>query len=288
MVMHRCKPQTEEEGGVRKEREGEEENGIEGVKGTGGQEKGEIKVGEEKEKEKALKGKEGNRPKPAEVKIGRHSLVVNAQLGIIYSVRKFFHHFMSVLSFDGGPKYLLGVQIAGVLKRKTFNLYHCMKKKHIELRRASQDQIEFLMSVGAVPIGTHSVTFVPIADGLCFVADALYRYVRFPNEDPSSFILKKQRSYTAVKHQVKRRKPLPWDLHRSIKKTASTSSQTDGYDPQNYFIQSSQPTLNSVPFLGAHHAISPSYCLERQQKSTDQAKFSRHIPYILTSLALIK
>jgi hypothetical protein len=201
-------------------------------------------------KEKS-KGKEGNKPKPAEMKIGRHSLVVNAELGIRYSVRKFFHQFMSVLSINGSPDYLLGVQIAGVLQRKTFNLYHCMKKKHIELRRASQDQIEFLMSVSAVPIGTHSVTFVPIADGLCFIADALYRYVRFPNEDPSSFILKKRRSYAAVKHKITRRKPLPWDLQRSIKKEQQPTH--DGADPQNYYIQSeeelSKPSFESYSSL---------------------------------------
>lgn len=194
------------------------------------------------------KGKEGNKLKPAEMKIGRHELVNNSQLGIVYSVRKYFHQHLSVLSIHDSVNYLLGVQIAGILKRKTFNLYHCMKKKHIELRRASQEQIEFLMSVGAVPIGTHSITFVPLADGLCFVADALFRYVRFPNEDPSSFILKKRRSYATVKHKINRRKPLPWDLQRSIKKTDSPNQQGQGIDPQNYYIQSDLPPPSKPTF----------------------------------------
>jgi hypothetical protein len=210
------------------------------------------------------RGKEGRKPKPAELKIGRYSLVLNTRLGIRYSVRKFFHQFMSVLSFNGSSDYLLGVQIAGVLKRKTFNLYHCMKKKDIEMRRASQEQIEFLMSVSAVPIGTHSVTFVPIADGLCFIADALYRYVRFPNEDPASFILKKRRSYAIVKHKITRRKPLPWNLQRSIKKEGSphTKERTHKTIPfkattRNYPNHRSNPILTlfrcAFRILHLHH-----------------------------------
>ena len=118
-----------------------------------------------REKMKA-KGKVGSRPKPAEIQIGRHALITNMQLRIVCTDGKYFHQHLSVLTIGGGPLYLLGVQIARILHRKSFNLHHFMTKKHLELCRANQDQIRFR-----------------IPDGLCFVDDALYRFLRFPNED---------------------------------------------------------------------------------------------------------
>ena len=162
----------------------------------------------------------------AEMKIGRNCLLYASKLSMWYTVRTLFHAPFSIVTLKGA-KYLLGVQIARMLKRKTFNLYHCMKKKRIELRRATREQLNYFQSVGAVTSGTHSVTFVPYADGLCFIADALYRYVRFPNEIPS-YATKKRPSYVAEKHKIHRRKPLPWDVHRSIRK-----EEIDGESEKN-------------------------------------------------------
>jgi len=193
------------------------------------------------------------------LKVGRNALLVNPALSSVYSVKTLFHSSLSVVSFNG-IKYLLGVQIAEVLKRKTFNLYHCMKKKNINLRRATQNEVEYLISLEAVLVGTHSVTLVPYAEGLCFVADAFYRYVRFPNEDPSSFVLKKRRSYSFLKHKIHRRKPLPWDIQRAVKKSTTTAA------PSSTSRRSQLEGTNSV--FSLHHTsteTTPNFSISSKQ-----------------------
>lgn len=61
---------------------------------------------------------------------------------------------------DEGKKYFVGVQLAALLKRETFNLYRSMKIKNVGVSRASHNQVSFLVKAGAVRPGTHSVTLV--------------------------------------------------------------------------------------------------------------------------------
>ena len=140
--------------------------------------------------------------------------VTDESINARYIVKSLFHSKMSVVIFDG-VHYLVGVQVARKLNRKTFNMYRCMKKKKIEIRRATQKEVDFLKGVGAVHAGTHSITLVPFKDGLCFAADVLYRNIRFPNEEPSA---KRKKSFVLVKSKIHRRKPLPWDVQRAVKK----------------------------------------------------------------------
>lgn len=92
-------------------------------------------------------------------------------------------------------KYLIGVQIAKLLKRETFNLYRSMKVKGIEIVRAVSEQVEFLMRVNAVKRGTRSVTLISYEPTVEFVehefqriqkSDAPRRGERFDNEDSDS------------------------------------------------------------------------------------------------------
>tara|TARA_R110002050_G_scaffold87950_1_gene186132 strand:+ start:425 stop:1468 length:1044 start_codon:yes stop_codon:yes gene_type:complete len=139
--------------------------------------------------------------------------VCDEKHGFSHTTHSLFHAPLSIFSAEK-TKYLVGVQVARLLKRKTFNMYRCMKKKQIPIRRATPSEVEFLCSVKAVRSGTHSVTLVPYADALYFIADALYRNVRFPNEGQSS----KRQSYVNTKPKIHRRKPMPWDVQRSVKK----------------------------------------------------------------------
>src|SRR4051812_28156643 len=68
---------------------------------------------------------------------------------------------LSVLVADG-QRYLIGVQVAHLLKRETFNMYRSMKIKGVELLKAESDQVEYMISCGAVRSGTHSVTLIPL------------------------------------------------------------------------------------------------------------------------------
>merc|ERR1712137_1050819 len=79
---------------------------------------------------------------------------------------------LSVVYFDG-QKYLIGVQIASLLKRETFNMYRSMKIKNIRIKRADPKQVDYLCECNAVRPGTHSVTLIPFESGLYFIAGML-------------------------------------------------------------------------------------------------------------------
>lgn len=85
-----------------------------------------------------------------------------------------FGKLLSVVAFDD-QEYLIGVQIATLLKRETFNMYRSMKIKNINIQRATPEQVEFLCKCKAVRAGTHSVTLIPYESGLTFASDALRR-----------------------------------------------------------------------------------------------------------------
>lgn len=76
---------------------------------------------------------------------------------------------LSVVYFDK-QKFLIGVQIASLLKRETFNMYRSMKIKNIQIKRASPKQVDFLCECNAVRSGTHSITLIPYESGLYFIA----------------------------------------------------------------------------------------------------------------------
>lgn len=84
---------------------------------------------------------------------------------------------LSVVYFDGN-KYLIGVQIAALLKRETFNMYRSMKIKNIRIKRADPKQVDYLCECNAVRPGTHSVTLIPFESGLYFIAGAFILYCR--------------------------------------------------------------------------------------------------------------
>lgn len=76
---------------------------------------------------------------------------------------------LSVVRFQD-DKYLIGVQVASLLQRETFNMYRSMKIKKINLVRATPEQVEQLCNCTAVRFGTHSVTLIPHEAGLYFIA----------------------------------------------------------------------------------------------------------------------
>lgn len=81
---------------------------------------------------------------------------------------------VSVITIED-RKYLIGVQVAKLLKRETFNLYRSMKVKGIEIIRAVSDQVEYLMRVNAVKRGTRSVTLIAYQPTVEFVESELQR-----------------------------------------------------------------------------------------------------------------
>lgn len=59
-----------------------------------------------------------------------------------------------------GVEFLVGVQIANLVGKETFNLYRSLKRIGVEIRRGTPEVVNFLRTCGVVG-HTHSVTLVP-------------------------------------------------------------------------------------------------------------------------------
>ncbi len=105
---------------------------------------------------------------------------VAATKGWSHRWKTVFGKSMSVLTV-ADKEYLIGVQIAQLLKRETFNLYRSLKIKGIDVLRAENEQVDYLVNCNSIKRGTHSVTLVPFDDGLNFVSGmrSSCRFVRW-------------------------------------------------------------------------------------------------------------
>src|SRR5438045_775185 len=77
-------------------------------------------------------------------------------------------HQLTVLWVDD-EHWLIGVQVAALLERETYNLYQSMKVKNIALRRATSEQVEFLQNHDLVRTWTRSATLVPLDQSVSFL-----------------------------------------------------------------------------------------------------------------------
>lgn len=107
-------------------------------------------------------------------------------------------------------RYMIGVKIAKILRRETFNLYRSMRAKGIELVRLSSVDTQEIVALGAVRRGTHSVTIVK-------------------DEAASQFI----EAELAAERQRKRRRPSDFDTDEAPRPAAdcavleSTCNESD-------------------------------------------------------------
>jgi len=106
---------------------------------------------------------------------------VNSQLKN-HTKREYFGQSFSVVSMDD-QEFLIGVQIAQYLKRETFNLYRSMKIKNLEIVRATPEQVDYLVQSCSIKRGTHSVTMVPLKQGLNFISDEVKRLAKLGSKN---------------------------------------------------------------------------------------------------------
>jgi|ERR1711974_83119 len=95
----------------------------------------------------------------------------NKTMSTTHTKQNFYDTELSVFTWKG-ESFFVGVQMANLLKRETFNMYRSMKIKNISIRRATSEQVNFLIREQAVRAGTHSVTLVPYESGINFMAEA--------------------------------------------------------------------------------------------------------------------
>lgn len=163
---------------------------------------------------------------------------------------------LSVIRLDG-VDYLIGVQIASLLRRETFNMYRSMKIKNIHIKRANPDHVEYLCKCNAVRPGTHSVTLIPYESGLYFVAEAWFKQHKaegFPYNKPFKY----PANIVRDKLKLHRRKAYPWDVYRSIRKGDLDSSKetkfmdldssTEDININNFGVPTREDIIESLLF----------------------------------------
>jgi len=104
----------------------------------------------------------------------------------------------TVVSFEG-DRWLIGVQISSLLSRETYNLYRSLKIKNVTVKRASPEQLDFMLKNKIVKPGTRSVTFVAYHESIPFIECEIKKFTR------------KKRSHGSLHKISSESAPLFWD-----------------------------------------------------------------------------
>lgn len=95
-------------------------------------------------------------------------------------------NYLAVIQIENA-RYLLGVQLAKLLRRETSNLYRSLKRSGISLQRASSDQVRWINSLNLCFVQkTHSITFVPLREAIDFLTEEFRRRKPPKPEQPYS------------------------------------------------------------------------------------------------------
>eukprot|EP01102_Stenamoeba_stenopodia_P004567 TRINITY_DN14866_c0_g1_i1.p1 TRINITY_DN14866_c0_g1~~TRINITY_DN14866_c0_g1_i1.p1 ORF type:complete len:336 (+),score=101.27 TRINITY_DN14866_c0_g1_i1:551-1558(+) len=86
--------------------------------------------------------------------------------------QKYYGKKMSIITLNN-QKYMIGVQIAHLLQRETYNLYRSMKVKNLTITRASPEQVDYLLKTNVVKPGTRSITFIPIDQAISYIEEEI-------------------------------------------------------------------------------------------------------------------
>lgn len=144
---------------------------------------------------------------------------------------------MSVLTFSG-QKYLIGVQIAHLLQRETYNLYRSMKVKKIPVVRASTEQVDYLLKTNVVKPGTRSVTFIPIDHAMSYIHEEIKKVgLRKKNKDKTA------KAFTVDRSKIKEKTPPPMIVELEVE-DSPTPTPTESSTPAT-----ATATTSSAPAL---------------------------------------
>jgi len=105
----------------------------------------------------------------------------------------------TVVSFEG-DRWLIGVQISSLLSRETYNLYRSLKIKSVTVKRATPEQLDFMLKNKIVKPGTRSVTFVAYHESIPFIECEIKKFTR-----------KKRTHGNTHKNSSSESAPLFWD-----------------------------------------------------------------------------
>jgi len=167
---------------------------------------------------------------------------------------------MAVVTMDG-KQYLIGLEVAHLLNRETFNLYRSMKMRKIEIIRATPTQIDALVELGATRSGTRSVTFVGYEKTTIFISEVRGKRssnVHFPEEPKKRGVV--TRSAKLAKHRDEEIELNPTDnsynYHGVPQTTDHSAISLSGSDTPVEFYQQVDP---HYPTFNNSNVYSPQY-----------------------------
>ena len=111
-------------------------------------------------------------PTPAQVPVVHPAVAPRAPGNLEHKKQKFYGKKMSVITLNN-QKYMIGVQIAHLLQRETYNLYRSMKVKNLSIARATPEQVDYLLKTNVVKPGTRSITFIPIDQAIAYIEEEI-------------------------------------------------------------------------------------------------------------------
>jgi len=91
-----------------------------------------------------------------------------------HSIQQLFEQDMCVVEFQY-EKWLVGVQVAKLLGRETYNLYRSLKMNNVVLAKATLPQVQYLLQHNLVKPNTRSVTFVSFDQGCEYIRFELWK-----------------------------------------------------------------------------------------------------------------
>ena len=85
-----------------------------------------------------------------------------------------YHHNLAIIQIES-ERFLLGIQLAKLLRRETSNLYRSLKRARIPLVRASSDQVRWINSLNLCFVQkTHSITFIPLRETIDYLTEGCF------------------------------------------------------------------------------------------------------------------
>jgi len=154
-------------------------------------------------------------------------------------------------------------------------MYRSMKIKNIRIKRADPEQVEYLCQCNAVRAGTHSVTLIPFESGLYFIADAWNRQHKAEGAQE----VRKIRSFIADKPKLHRRKPHPWNVHRSLKKEYITNKITTDTGIMDFIPKIENTVTPSCKKMPSLVDLQVACCMDEIELEEDFSEVDeQHVP----------
>jgi len=193
-----------------------------------------------------------------------------------------YDNYLAVIQIEN-MRYLLGVQLAKLLRRETSNLYRSLKRSGIILQRASSDQVRWINSLNLCFVQkTHSITFVPLREAIDFLTEEFRR--RKPAKAVPPYSACSTVLSTRLEADLMSEQSTP--SHMLFSFSAQPSTPSGSVDSQSTPLNFKQYSLGMLEEAQAQSYITTPYQTahygHQASPASQQAGSSAAVPYVNT------